>query len=357
MVDLLPSVLLVAGTFLLAGLVEGVIGLGRPTVAMGLLGLAMPPVEAAALLLVPSLVTNGWQLLAGPRFGDLLRRLRGMMLGIVAGTLAAGAGLIAGAAAHAAAAALGGALPLYGIVGLLKPWLRVPPAAEPWAGPLVGAAMGLVTGATGVFVVPAVPYLGSLGLERDDLVQALGLSFTVSTLALAAGLAWHGALPMKAAGASLPALVPALAGMVLGGWLRARVRPETFRLCFFAGLLALCGRGLGMKRWLAEPDAACASANQAALSAGARAAGLSGQLPRMLCSRISLPQFSQSAAIWRRKSSRDPPRRWRPFSTKRRWTSGAWRARLIPGEGSPTRPAPLERRQAAPSASRWSRTP
>ena len=45
---------------------------------------------------------------------------------------------------------------------------------------------GLVTGATGVFVIPAVPYLGSLGLERDDLVQALGLAFTVSTLALAA---------------------------------------------------------------------------------------------------------------------------------------------------------------------------
>jgi len=240
MSDLFPHLLLVTGTFILAGLVKGVSGLGLPTVAMGLLGLAMPPAEAAALLLVPSLVTNVWQLLAGPRFGALLRRLWGMMLGVVAGTLA-GSGLIAGTAGHAATAALGGALALYGVVGLLKPRLRVPAAAEPWAGPLVGAATGLVTGATGVFVVPAVPYLGSLGLERDELVQALGLSFTISTLALAAGLAWHGALPMGAAGASLLALVPALTGMVLGGCLRARVRPATFRLCFFAGLLVLGG--------------------------------------------------------------------------------------------------------------------
>ena len=92
-----------------------------------------------------------------------------------------------------------------------------------------------------MFVIPAVPYLGSLGLARDDLVQALGLSFTVSTVALAAGLAPHGALPLAASGASLLALLPALAGMTLGGRLRARVRPETFLLCFFLGLLALGG--------------------------------------------------------------------------------------------------------------------
>ena len=240
MTDLLPHILLITSTFLLAGLVKGVIGLGLPTVAMGLLGLAMPPAYAAALLLVPSLVTNLWQLLAGPRFGALFRRLWGMMLGIFAGTLA-GSGLITGATAPAAAAALGGALALYAVFGLAKLRLRVPPRLECWAGPVVGALTGLVTGATGVFVIPAVPYLGSLGLGRDDLVQALGLSFTASTLALATGLAWHGALPLQAVGVSLLALVPALVGMALGGWLRARVRPDTFRLCFFVGLLALGG--------------------------------------------------------------------------------------------------------------------
>ncbi len=197
MADPVPHLLPIAATFLLAGMVKGMVGLGLPIVAMGLLGLVMPPVEAAALLLVPSLVTNVWQLLAGPRFGALLRRLRGMMLGVCVGTWA-GSGLLAGGVApHAATAALGAALALYALVGLAKPRLRVPPRAEGWAGPAAGAATGLVTGATGVFVVPAVPYLGALGLARDDLVQALGLSFTVSTLALAAGLAWHGCCPCR----------------------------------------------------------------------------------------------------------------------------------------------------------------
>ena len=67
---------LIGATFLLAGLVKGVIGMGLPTVAMGLLALALPPAEAAAILVVPSLVTNVWQLLAGPRFAALARGWR-----------------------------------------------------------------------------------------------------------------------------------------------------------------------------------------------------------------------------------------------------------------------------------------
>ena len=104
--DLPPHFPLVLAVFLLAGLVKGVIGLGLPTVAMGLLGLAMPPAQAAALLVVPSLVTNVWQLLAGPRFGALTRRLWPMLLGVGAGT-SAGSGVLTGGGAGRATAALG----------------------------------------------------------------------------------------------------------------------------------------------------------------------------------------------------------------------------------------------------------
>ncbi|MBC9180142.1 TSUP family transporter, partial [Pseudoroseomonas ludipueritiae] len=137
-------------------------------------------------------------------------------------------------------AGLGAALLAYAAFGLLP--LRLPavaPRAEPWAGPLIGLLTGLVTAATGVFVLPAVPYLQALGLERDRLVQALGLSFTVSTLALAAGLATGGGFGGGTLSGSMLALLPALAGMALGGWLRGRVAASTFRRCFFGGLLLL----------------------------------------------------------------------------------------------------------------------
>ena len=60
--------------FALAGFVKGVIGLGLPTISMGLLVLVMRPVEAAVLVL-PSLLTNVWQMLAGPSLTSALKAL------------------------------------------------------------------------------------------------------------------------------------------------------------------------------------------------------------------------------------------------------------------------------------------
>ncbi|ADO41828.1 conserved hypothetical protein [Ketogulonicigenium vulgare Y25] len=73
---------------------------------------------------------------------------------------------------------------------------------------MIGAMTGVVTGATGVFMIPSVPYLQALGLTKDWLVQALGLSFTVSTLALAVGLwrwGWRGAARWRAISCCCPA--------------------------------------------------------------------------------------------------------------------------------------------------------
>lgn len=235
--------------FLFAGMVKGVVGMGLPTVAMGLLATMMRPAEAATLLLAPSFVTNIWQLLAGPAFLPLLRRLWAMMLGVIVGTVA-GAGLLAATQTSWVQLGLGTALFAYAVLGLCAVRFTVPARAERWLSPLIGLATGLVTGATGVFVIPAVPYLQALRLERDDLIQALGLSFTVSTVALAAGLflasgfAGAGSLPL----ASLLALAPALLGMFAGQALREALSPEAFRRVFFAGLLLLglylAGEGL-----------------------------------------------------------------------------------------------------------------
>jgi uncharacterized membrane protein YfcA len=104
--------------------------------------------------------------------------------------------------------------------------------------PIIGVTTGLISAATGVFVIPAVPYLQAIGLEKEELVQALGLSFTVSTVALGFNVAVEGGLGLVAK-ETLVALALAAVGMWLGQRMRRRMSPVAFRRCFFAGLMAL----------------------------------------------------------------------------------------------------------------------
>jgi len=228
----------IAGVFVLAGFVKGVIGVGLPTVAMGLLGAFMPPAQAASFMVIPAIGTNIWQVAAGPAFMQLARRLWPMLLAICAGTWIASGFLTRGSATETRFA-LGVVLALYGCTGFTRMQWRVPPRAERWLGPVVGLATGLLNGATGVFVVPAVPYVQALGLEKDTFIQALALTPLVAALALTATLSTGGVLGLEAAGAGLLAMLPALAGMYIGQLLRARVSEAVFRRAFFTGLMAL----------------------------------------------------------------------------------------------------------------------
>jgi len=231
--DILP----IALVFLLAGFVKGVIGLGLPTIAMGLLGLWLSPVTAAALLTVPGLVTNLVQM-RGPAFRPLLHRLRWMLLGVVGGT-AGGFWLWGGLGAGWASAGLAVALMAYAGLGLaaVRPVLS-PPAVRRLAFP-TGAATGAITAATGVFMLPMAPWLQAQSLPREEMVQALGIALFVSALSLGAALLLTGGFAGGADLGSVLALLPALAGQWLGARLRRLLPEAAFRRVFFLGILGL----------------------------------------------------------------------------------------------------------------------
>lgn len=229
---------IIIGVFLLAGVIKGVIGLGLPTIAMGLLSMTMEPAIAASILIIPSLVTNIWQLLIGPQFIELIKRLWGLMAGIIIGTLWSFLPSLTETSGWTLPA-LGVVLVLYGIWGLLAKKMPAIGKSERWLSPLVGYLTGVITAATGVFVIPAVPYLQTLKLNKDALIQALGLAFTVSTLALAIKLWRSDQQEFVDYGLSFIALLPALIGMYLGQYLRKIMSENVFRRGFFSGLVLL----------------------------------------------------------------------------------------------------------------------
>jgi uncharacterized membrane protein YfcA len=233
-----PTLLAIVGTFLIAGTVKGVVGLGLPTVSLALLTLAFDLTNAMALLLVPSLITNLWQAALGGHGRAIFLRLWPFLL-TAAATVWLGAMALTRVDLAWLSVLLGALLILYATVSLagFRPVLT--PHQERWLGPLLGMVNGVLTGMTGAFVVPGVLYLQAIGLARDVLIQAMGMLFAVSTLALAVALRGNGLLTLELGGLSAAALLPALVGMAIGRKLRQGLSEQLFRRLFFVALLLL----------------------------------------------------------------------------------------------------------------------
>src|SRR3982075_1466576 len=233
-----PLLLLVPAVFLLAGFIMGVIGLGLPTVSMGLLAVTMQPSHALAIVIVPAVVTNVWQTFVGPYLRDIIRRLWPLMVGTVIGSWL-NAGMLTGPYARYGSIVLGVLLVIYAIIGLSRFSFNVARRNEKWIGGIVGVVTGVVSAATGVQVIPSMPFIQAIGMEKDELVQALGVFFTVATLALAFNLTSAGLLSAATALPGAVAMAGAFTGMFIGQAVRSRMRPEAFRRWFLIAMIFL----------------------------------------------------------------------------------------------------------------------
>ena len=214
--------------------------MGLPTVSLGLLSLMMPTIEAAALIVVPTLATNVWQFIAGNERATIVRRLASLLGGVIAGTVL-GVQFLTRTNTAVVSLGLGLVLLAYAMIGLRALTWRMPDSMQRVASLGIGIVTGVINGATGVAVMPLVPYLNSIGLERDTLIQAMGLVFVVAMLTLAACLAWTGHFELGSARDSTLALVPVFVGMLLGQQVRVRLHADTHRRWFFYGLIGLGG--------------------------------------------------------------------------------------------------------------------
>lgn len=234
-----PAVLaIVLATFVLAGTVKGVIGLGLPTVSLALLTVALDLPSAMALLLLPSFITNVWQGAVGGHGREIIKRIWPFL------TLATVMVWFGGLALSRVdlsmlSALLGALITAYAVISLAGVRISISPTHERWAGPVFGTINGILTGMTGSFVMPGVMFLQAIGLSRDALVQAMGMLFTVSTVALGVALGGNDLLTQEMGILSALGVVPALIGMVIGQRIRKSLPEEKFRRVFFVSLLIL----------------------------------------------------------------------------------------------------------------------
>ena len=223
-------------TFLLAGLTKGIIGLGLPTISLAILTLFFGIKDAMPLIIIPSLVTNLMQACSGPHFRDIIVRFRFLLLFGVIGILGVSE-IFVNSNNKDLAMILGISIAIHACLGLSP--IRKPDLIkqEKWLSPIIGVFTGIFTGLSGSFVMPAVAYFQSLGLQRDYFIQAMGVWFSVATAGLALMLGIKGFLAMDLNIASTAGLLPALLGMSAGQVIRRKISEMHSRKIFFLVLL------------------------------------------------------------------------------------------------------------------------
>ena len=228
----------IAGAFLIGGVVKGVIGLGLPSVSLALLAIIIDLPSAMALIVMPTIFTNVWQGMVGGNGKVIVVRLWPFLL-MAAVTVWIGAIALTRVDLAWLSALLGLLLIIYSVVNLGGFHFKISQRHEVWLGPLLGSVNGVFMGMTGSSVVPGVMYLQSLGLSRDVLVQAMGILFMVSTLALAIALQQNAFLTFQNGLISLASLIPTVIGMFIGQRIRLNLSEAWFRKVFFVSLLLL----------------------------------------------------------------------------------------------------------------------
>lgn len=247
MIDLLTSafaalepdiVALAVIIFFLAGIIKGVVGFGMPLFAITLLALTMPLTTAIAANVGPSLITNVRQAFRGPYLVALIKRLWPFLVPAI-GLIWFGIAIQLQVNEAYPGLMLGVLAVSFALISALRYEIRVAPAWEKPFGFMLGIVNGLITGVTGIFIIPGGLFLQSLGLKRDELVQALGLLFMLSTAMIGIVFGVKAIMTPSLLVLSVLCIPPALVGLAIGERLRNRLSEEMFRKLFLAGIAIL----------------------------------------------------------------------------------------------------------------------
>ena len=225
------------GAFFFAAFAKGITGMGFATTCLPLIALPLGLEFALPLVLVPSVASNIIVQVEVGHFRETMCRFWSMVLAAMIG-VAIGIYLLSVLETRIASALLGVVLIVYGVFALRTPDIRLPPHMETPLAPLAGLTTGLINGMTGSQLMPVLPYLMSLKLDRERFVQAINCSFTASSLVMAAGLSQIGLMDWERVLVSMLGIVPVWLGLKLGSPVRQKISPDLFRTLVILMLMA-----------------------------------------------------------------------------------------------------------------------
>lgn len=231
--------------YVVAASIKGLTGIGFSTFCLAIMALRLDLKVAIPLVIIPSIVSNIAVMIQAGHFRQAVKRFWPLYLASVPGLLL-GLSLLVTIQVITAKAILGLVLIAYASWALLNKPTVLSDKAESLLKAPAGFSTGFVNGLTGSQVMPSLPYLLSLNLPKHDFVQAINISFTLSSLIMMFGMNWHGYLPLQTLILAVFGLAPVLITLYFAGKLQKRLNGETYRKIVL-GFLLLIGITLILK--------------------------------------------------------------------------------------------------------------
>ncbi|SMX39780.1 sulfite exporter TauE/SafE family protein [Octadecabacter ascidiaceicola] len=228
-----------------AGLVKGVVGFAMPMILISGLTLVIPPEQALAALILPTLLTNTWQAFR-QGIKSAVRSVVEFRWFLLSGLvlLVLSAQLVRVLDPRVLYGLIGGPVALFSIMQLAgwKPKLGARTVRLDTA---IGSFAGFIGGLSGVWGPPTVAYLTATNIPKQDQMRAQGVIYGLGAVALAGAHLQTGVLRAETLPLTLVILPCALLGLWLGFRVQDRIPQVVFRR---ATLVVLTIAGLNLLR-------------------------------------------------------------------------------------------------------------
>ena len=225
--------------FFISGIVKGIIGMGLPTISLLLLSLFLDINTAIILIIIPSLITNILQGFYGKYLKELITEYWSFFL-ISGFFVFFGTVFFEALNLTTTTLILSLVIIFYSLFALSGKVFSADKINNPFIKSVVFSSNGFFTGITGSLIFPGVFFFQALQFNREKLIQALGIHFTLLTLFL--GLSkfyFHSFLTLKFSHLSIISCIAAFTGMFLGNLISMKIEENLFKRLFLYSLIVI----------------------------------------------------------------------------------------------------------------------
>ena len=230
------SIFLISIIFLLAGFVKGASGIGLPAISLAFLTMFMGIKVAIALVVMPGLLTNFWQVFGKFKLKNIIMRMWPLLVCLFIFSLLGARVLVNNS--EILTLLLGIILIFYASFSIInKKKIIISIRYEKLIGACAGALGGFFGGSTGTFIFPLALYVYSLKMDKDEFLQSIALVLISASLFLGIALTGNKLLTLELFIYSTYAVLPSFIGMYVGRKLQFKLNEDLFRKMFLFVLI------------------------------------------------------------------------------------------------------------------------